>query len=242
MELLIGAAGALLFLTILVKLAPRLGGSEDRAKGLSALQAMFALLGIVFVAEWYLVEQPDAARLKFDQTATGIPLSTDRALIAIEVTISNVGGHTAHFEKLPYKIFVQQVAPLSGALPPSPASIAPGLAPVWRSDNWGALAYRAVGAASSSAYPNWDRCLPPEKGGACDDGLETVIGPGETENLYFAAVVPCRKGLVAAVSSRFAQPPGPWQWIGNQQGWWIKQSYVDLSGPCTLNQARRGVR
>lgn len=231
MELLIGAVFAVAALAVLLKLAPKLGSADAQAKGLSALQTIFALLGIVLIAEWYIAEQPDAARLKFDQAVTGFPVAGGKALVTIEVSINNVGGHAARFDKLPYKIFVQQVAPLPQGLPP--ALLPNGEAPIWRADNWSSLAYRAVGNAASKSYPNWDACASAQSSN-CEDGLETVIAPGEIENFYFAAVISCQKDLYAAVSSRFEQPPGPWQWLlGDQNKWWIKQSYLDLRGVCS---------
>ncbi|HLY65272.1 MAG TPA: hypothetical protein VKU60_07050 [Chloroflexota bacterium] len=215
--------------------APKLGGpgEELRLKGLSALQAIFATLGIVLIAEWYLIEQPDAARLKFDQDAKGIPLSGGRALVTLEVSITNVGGHGDRFDKLPYKIFVQQVAPLAPSVEAKAVPAPNGAGRVWRADNWETLAYRAVGTDANHDYPNWDACGASGKPPACEDGLETEIQPNETENLYFAAIVPCMTGLHVSVSSRFARPPGVWQALFHEpRQYWIKQSFVDLTDAC----------
>jgi hypothetical protein len=241
-ELLIGAAVAVISLVVLWALAPTLGAptAEPRTKGLSALQTIFGLLGILLIAGWYLVEQPDAARLKFDQTVTGARLEDGRALVTIEVSITNVGGHADHFDKLPYKIFVQRTVPLPDYLLPSAMAPPNGIGRVWRADNWETLAYRAVGTAASKDYPNWEKCSGSDVEQACDDGLETVIEPGENENLYFAAVVPCAKGLHVAVSSRFPRPPGPWEELRRKEPEvWIKQSFLDLTEVCAANKGQK---
>jgi hypothetical protein len=224
-ELLIGAAVILFGLWVL---APRLAGAEPdpRAKGLSALQSLCALAGIVLVAEWYFVEQPDAARLKFDQAVAGAPLADGRALVTTEVSIANVGGHASHFDHLPYKVFVQAVAPDPDNLPPDAAALEPnGAGRVWRADNWPALAYRAVGKeGASKAYPNWDRGYL---------GLKTTIQPNEVENLYFAAAIPCEPNLRVAVSSRFRRPRTFLDTVLlKEPEWWIKQTFLDLTEAC----------
>ena len=187
----------------------------------------------MLIAGWYLVEQPDAARLKFEQSVTGARLGDGRALVTIEVSITNVGGHPDYFAKLPYKIFVQRTVPLPEPLKPSTTLAPNGSVRVWRADNWETLAYRAVGKAESDNYPNWDKCKRGDLASDCDDGLETVIEPGENENLYFAAVVPCVEGLHVAVSSRFPRPPGPWDALFRKEPQvWIKQSFLDLTDAC----------
>ena len=230
MELLIGAAVILIGLWAL---APRLAGADPdpRAKGLSALQSLCALAGIVLVAEWYFVEQPDAARLKFEQAVTATPLKDGRALVAIEVSIANVGGHASHFDHLPYKVFVQAVGPDPDNLPPDAGVLEPnGAGRVWRADNWPALAYRAAGqAGASKAYPNWDRD---------DAGMKTTIQPNEVENLYFAAAVPCEPQLHVAVSSRFRRPRTLIDLaLLKEPEWWIKQSFLDLTEACKADKA-----
>jgi len=233
MELLFGAAAAFVALIVLWELAPTLGVPTPRTQGLNALQTIFGLLGILLVASWYLVEQPDAARLKFDQTVTGAGLGDGRALVMIEVSITNVGGHADHFDTLPYKIFVQRTVPLPDALRPMTLPAPNGAGRVWRADNWEALAYRAVGASASPSYPNWEECKGGQVTPACDAGLKTVIEPGENENLYFAAVVPCAENLHVAVSSRFPRPSRPWgELLRKEPQVWIKQSFLDLTEAC----------
>jgi hypothetical protein len=242
-ELLLGAAVALIALCALWILAPQFGtpGAAPRNQGLSALQTIFGLLGIVLIMAWYVVEQPDAARLKFEQSVTGARLGDGRALVMIEVSISNVGGHADHFKTLPYKIFVQRVAPLPKDIEAVAAPTSDGTGRVWRADNWETLAYRAVGSAASETYPNWERCdgVKPD----CEDGLETVIEPGENENLYFAATVPCDRALRVAVSSRFQRPRGFREALhsGHPQ-WWIKQSFLDLTDVCKSETSAKGAR
>jgi hypothetical protein len=234
METLVGAALAVVVLGLLVVLAPRLGRptSEERSKGLSFLQTFFGLLGIVLIAEWYLVEQPDAPRLKFDQTVSGAAIDRSKALVFIEISISNVGGHAYHFDKMPYKIFVQQVIPFPEKLRPMLMPLSNQLWPVWRADNWQGLAYRAVGSASSSGYPNWDACRSATDR-KCDDGIEMTVDPGESENLYFAAVVPCTSGLHISISSRFQRRRHLFQIMtGMVPEYWIKQSVLDLTEAC----------
>lgn len=231
MELLIGAVVVLFGLWLL---APRFAGpgGQPRSDGLRLLQTLCALAGIVLVAEWYVVEQPDAARLKFDQQVTAAPLDDGRGLVNIEVTIANVGGHESRFDALPYKVFVQQIAPDPADLPPEANGTAPnGVARVWRADNWPALAYRAVGrGGESKAYPNWDIKRPDDDGEA---GLKTTIQPNETEHLYFAAAVPCAANLHLAVSSRFRRPRTFADMVAFREAeWWIKQSYLDLTDVC----------
>jgi len=230
MELLVGAAVILFALWLL---APRFATSgAPRSDGLKLLQTLCALAGIVLVAEWYVVEQPDAARLKFEQAVSAAPLDDGRGLVNIEVTIANVGGHASRFDALPYKVFVQEVAPAAADLPPEAAGVAAnGVGRVWRADNWPTLAYRAVGEeGASKAYPNWDVARP---GDAGERGLQTTIQPNETEHLYFAAAVPCAEHLHLAVSSRFRRPRTVADIIAFREAeWWIKQSYLDLTDIC----------
>lgn len=234
MELLIGAVVILLALWVL---APRFAASgAPRSDGLKLLQTLCALAGIVLVAEWYVVEQPDAARLKFDQAVTAAPLDDGRGLVNIEVTIANVGGHASRFDALPYKVFVQQIAPAAADLPPEARGVeANGVGRVWRADNWPTLAYRAVGREGvSKTYPNWDA---PRADGEGEAGLQTTIQPNETEHLYFAAAVPCAEHLHLAVSSRFRRPRTVADIAAFREAeWWIKQSYIDLSDVCAAAQ------
>lgn len=219
MELLIGAA---IVLGALWLLAPLFGAEDARSKGLTAVQTLCALAGIVLVAEWYFVERPDAARLKFDQTVSAARLPGSRALVIVEINISNVGGHADEFKNLPYRIYVQQVAPLSAKLQQSIDTPAPnGMPRVDGADSWLLLAYRAAGEDAGPKLPK------------TDPGLATVIAPGESENLYYRAAVSCSPGLHVSVSSRFQKPLDRWDRIrGNQPVWWIKQSFLDLTDTC----------
>jgi hypothetical protein len=216
--------GAVVLFSLLWLLSPVLGatGREKYAKGLSAFQTIFALIGIALAVEWYLVEQPDAARLKFDQTLTAVPLPNHFAMVIIEINISNVGGHADEFRDLPYHIYVQQVAPVEGGVKQSLFDKdGKPLSQISDADNWILLSYKAGGKAVSAQLPK------------TDDGLSTIIAPNESENYYFRAAVPCVENLHVSVSSHFQKPQSGLDQLFNRKPvWWIKQSFLDLTDAC----------
>lgn len=230
MGLLFSVAVALLLMWFL---APLLGapGREVRAKGLSAFQTLCTLAGITLIGAWYMIERPDAARLKFEQKVLGVPTQDGQAIVAIEIEIENVGGHEARFEKTPYTILIQQVSPLDPAVLANEVKAGPtGYRGIADANNWtekdpggklpGLLAYRIGGKSSGS----WRQTHP---------GFSSLIQPKESDFYYYRAILPCREGLVVSISSRFRTIPGPIDrlWSRNDLVW-IKQSFLDLSDVC----------
>jgi hypothetical protein len=230
MVLLISVVAAFL---LMLFLAPSLGtaSNEARLKGLGAFQTTFTLAGLTLIGMWYVLERPDAARLKLDQSVTGVSLSAKQALVTIEVQMENVGVHAAAFENSPYSILVQKVSPLDPqVLARGMTADANGFRGVEDANNWtvqdaagkfpGLIAYRIGGADSG----DWK---------TTHEGLTSLIQPKESDFYYFRVVVPCEPGLVVSISSRFRTIPGPFDRLWHKSELvWIKQSFLDLSSTC----------
>lgn len=210
-------------------LAPRLGnvGFEPRSKGFSAIQTITTVVGVILVAIWYVMERPDAARLKFEQTLSSAPLPDGKALVITEITITNVGVHTAYIENMPFAIYLQQVAPvvddaIAAESAPNPDTGVPAMR---AADNWSLIAYYLGGEDQAVGGKTWRRT---------GDALTKVeIQAGETDNFYYRATVNCAPALHVSVSSRFRKHAGTWERLqGLGAISWMKQSFLDLTDTC----------
>ena len=236
MSLLIAAIAVLVFMWLV---APALGHPlvEPRTKGLSALQTLFTLAGITLVVTWYVVEQPDAARLRFDQSVMALPAPNGQALVIIEVSIENVGGHEARFDDAAYKILIERVSPLDPAIAAHDVQLGPdGYRVVQNASNWtspgpnqtvsGLLAYRLAGKDEDG----WKKT---------HEGLRSTIAPEETEHLYYRAIIPCVDDLTISVESRYKTLPGPMSMFGRDSNLvWVKQSFLELNEACKREEPK----
>lgn len=221
-------AGLALLLAVGVPLAIarvfRVGTPNSWAAHLAALESLLTVTALLAASAWYFIERPGAPKVAFKQSATGAPAGDGRVLVAVEVSLANVGSTPVAFRRAKYKLFVQRVTPVAGsvareALQPA-GSHGAALAPA---DNWPSM------AALYSENPDGSRRL-----GAT---LDSFVEAGEEENLYYRVVLPCQPGLRVAVSSRFEKPPGLWsRMLGRPPLFWIKQTFVDLSEFCPAKE------
>lgn len=185
-------------------------------KHLETLQLVLTLVGIMIGAVWYFFERPQAAKLELSQEVTALPVAGQRVLILLQVSAKNLGGAALDFKNAPYFIYVEQVTPLTRTpeqeFEPSPPPRTPRK--IHMVENWSLL------AKISSQDP--------------DATLTSFIEAGETENLYFRTILPCRKDLRIYAVARFRKPK---MWFERMRGepdlYWVKQTYLDLTPQCS---------
>ena len=186
------------------------------AKHLENLQRVLTIAGIMVAAVWYFFERPQA-KLNLEQEVVGIGLDGGRVLILAQVSASNAGSMALDFTGAPYFVYVHQVTPLTQTpysefetevAPKTPRKIHPAV-------NWSPLA-----RLSSIEEPGVST-------------LTSFVEAGETENLYFRTILPCKPELRVYVSSRFEKPQ---MWLERMMKkpklYWVKQDYLDLSAQC----------
>ncbi len=64
------------------------------------------------------------------------------------------------------------------------------------------------------------------------DSLTSFIEAGETENLYFRVIIPCKPLLRMYVTSHFEKPKMFWEAFNPETLSWVKQTFVDASQYC----------
>lgn len=197
-------------------------------KHLETLQVFLTIAAVAIGAVWYFFERPQAAKLDLSQTVNAVPLEGGSVLLLIEVSPKNLGGTLLDFTKSPYSIEVGQVTPLT-VTPYREATTQPVPGrprKIWAGERWSPL-------AKISYAPMVGRGDRPAE--EADDGpaLTSFIEAGETENLYFRVVIPCKPLLRVYVISRFEKPQMPWE-QGDPRISWVKQTFVDLSASCPL--------
>lgn len=178
------------------------------SRQLGNLQALLTIAAVLLTGVWYFFERPTQAKLTIAQDGQGIRLADGRVLVLAEVSIENVGDTAIDFNDDPIEFYVHQVMPLNPAVakefadPPRPGR----LARIVSGDDWGAIAaLPAVGAQAAK--------------------LRSQIEAGETEQLYFRTVLPCKPGLQVYLNTRLTKPGGR----GLQ---WTKQTLLDLGKEC----------
>jgi hypothetical protein len=73
-----------------------------------------------------------------------------------------------------------------------------------------------------------------------DAALSSFIEAGETENLYFRTILPCKPDLRVYAVARFQKPK---MWLERMRHepdlYWVKQSYLDLTPQCPRDPPAR---
>jgi hypothetical protein len=190
---------------------------------LDKLQALLTVAGIMVAAVWYFFERPQAAKLDLDQAATGVALSDERVMILIEVSPKNLGGTAIDFRDAPYTILVHQVTPLTrtpaGEFEATPLKSKSRA--IHSAETWSPIA--TISSESEvSENPDLEH-----------DHLTSFIEAGETENLYFRTIIPCKPGLRVYVTSQFRKPDMWYERPGARPAlYWVKHTFLDLSQQC----------
>jgi hypothetical protein len=220
MAVLLLACGALVVAVALPALSALVCGKRLRSWSahLTILQTLLAVTAALLAGVWYFFERPNDAKLKFDQAVDGFPAGNGRVLIVAEVSITNIGSTLVRLKDAPLSLYVQQVTPLPRGVeaeyqPTVPAGVA---RQVRAADNWALLA--AAGPAGGRGAP-----VTP---------VNSVLEAGETENLYYRVILPCRPGLRVYVTARFHKPQSGYDRLRGRKLAWIKQSLLDLTGAC----------
>ncbi len=180
------------------------------SRQLGNLQALLTISAVLLTGVWYFFERPTQAKLTIAQDGTGLRLPDGRVLVLAEVSIENVGDTAIDFKESPVEFYIQQVVPLPPAVAQEfakpPAAGRPW--PVRNADNWGVIA--ELGAS----------------GGAQEARLRSQIEAGETEQLYFRAVLPCKPGLKVYLNTRLEKP-------GGRGLKWTRHTLLDLGEQCS---------
>lgn len=163
-----------------------------------------AVLAAAVGSAWYFVERPEAAKLKIEHATSSYVIrvpdkkSPPRALLLMEVSVTNVGKAAFSLQDEDYHVLLQRVTPV-------PVPVASTL-----------LDKTSRGVLSIQQSDTWDQGLMAEfsreevsSQGKVSSALTGVIEAGETENLYFRAAVPCSPGLRLYLQSRFEKKPAP---------------------------------
>lgn len=182
---------------------------------LASLQALVTIAGIVIAGLWYFFDRPQAAKLNIDLKAEAVTLPDNRVLVLADVAVTNLGRTAVDFTRKPYEILVQQVTPLR-----------PEVANEYTKEN---TRMRPRGMHGSEDWAQLAR-LSSETG---DAGLTSFVEAGETESLYFRAILPCDPDLRVYVAARFRKPDSEMTLIREpQELYWVKQTFLDLSEKC----------
>lgn len=215
--MLVFIAGVVLALLLTEVLWPKAFWT-DRGQQLSGIQNYFTIAAIALGGYWYFFERPDAPKVQIDQTVSAVPLKERRALVLVETSLKNVGSSVLELKDAPLSIYVQQVTPLAPEVAKEVADdVRPGvMRGVHFADNWGSLAQ--TGAQDGSMSPA--------------GRVTTRVEAGETENIYYRAVVDCSDDLRVSVSTRLDKPRTWYESGSDRPMQWIKQSYLDLTTVC----------
>ncbi|HET6971359.1 MAG TPA: hypothetical protein VFH92_09555 [Phenylobacterium sp.] len=227
------AALVLLIALILAARAFGLAALKPWTTHLDTLQTVLTLGAAMIGAVWYFFERPQAAKLDLTQQATGVALPDNRVMILVEVSPKNLGGAAIDFSRSPYSLEIGQVTPLTltpyreGEEPAAPG-VPRRIHPAERWSPLAAISY-AQTAATAAAAPGQAAGPPADPTPA----LTSFVEAGETENLYFRAIVPCKPGLSVYVTSHFEKPQMLHERLLRRPRLsWIKQTYLDLSPQC----------
>ncbi len=182
---------------------------------LASLQALLTVAGLLIAGLWYFFERPQAAKLNIEIKAEAVSLPNGRVLVLADVGVTNLGTTAINFTRKPYEILVQQVTPLSTKISNEYSDRNTRESPrrMHGGEDWSQLARISSDDEEAS--------------------LTSFVEAGETENLYFRTILPCRTDLRVYVSARFRKPDGDLDWIfGSDQLYWVKQTFLDLSEKC----------
>lgn len=189
-----------------------------------AFETVLTISALVLGAGWFLVERPDAARLEVQMTGTSYKFDDARALVVIELGLKNIGVTAMNLRGRPYRLSIQQVSPVDSRiiadLNPLPGATVGSVRP---GDQWVTLAVLDDRAIADRKNPIQATSM---------STMDSFLEAGETENLYYRALVPCSQGLQIAVTLHM---PKPSTWFdGAQDGdlWWVKQTILDLTEQC----------
>jgi hypothetical protein len=190
-------------------------------EGVQGVAALLSSLAVLLAAYWYFIDRRGYPKLNVEPEVKAWPVGNGAMLVWVALRLSNVGNLALQFDpKSQDKVIVQvgQMAPLTGhqataLLGEMQAKVASGNKEfrLIRTDSWSARA-------------------------TFQEAIKSTIEAGETENLYFKAVIPCVDNMVLAVT---ATVPKRMRLVGTRVGdrkqrdAWIAQAIYPTEAKCT---------
>ncbi|MDP1632394.1 MAG: hypothetical protein Q8L66_13345 [Caulobacter sp.] len=198
---------------------------------LSAFQSVLTVSALVFGSLWFFIERPDSARLDIQQTVTGVELGDGRVLVLVEVGLKNIGNTALNLRKREFLLWIQQVTPLPDGVERDAAKLPNATVESIRpADDWGVL-------AALDGRPAAARSVPLQLDARSQ--LDTYLEAGETENLYYRAILPCDPELRIYLTLQMPKPSSWYDGPGGGSMWWVKQTFLDLTDKCPATQEGR---
>lgn len=190
-------------------------------RSLTAAQAAVTVIAIIIAGLWYVVEQPHSPKIKIDESLTGMRFTPDqgrdtpdKVIVEAEVTLTNVGSSVVNFRDNKSSVYIQQTFP-------APAN--PNLGPKDKNREF------AINRAEDLNYAIAEDSTP----------LTVFLESGESENLYYRAIIPCQKDLHIYFSFRLRRPATMTDWIfGVKNFEFRKQTPLELTKECLPSSQR----
>lgn len=205
----------LLVVSAIVALGCYLRDSEEPIRhSFEAAGALLSSLAILAAGYWYFIERPRVPKLALAPEIHAWPVGKDMALVRVSLGLENVGSTEIVLSNAdPIKIEIGQVLPASGRQ-------YQGL--VAELDVGRAHPDKPLKALRTDKWPLRAKVI---------DGTDIVIEAEETERLHYKAVVPCKPGLLLAVT---AKVPKRLHWFDqlfterkHENLYWVGQALTD---------------
>lgn len=191
--------------------------SSDIHAGFQATAAALTCFALLTGGYWYFVERRGIPKVNVEPEVQAWPVADRLLLVRASVSATNVGVTAVRLDKaVPVELELGQVFPPAGkqaaaliADAKDPAKLEAGLA-LAQTDKW---------PLRASNY----------------EGVDAVIEAGESEKLYYKAVIPCEDGMVIALT---AKVPKQLSWFDSlfeperEQAYWIAQAVAEMKGRC----------
>ena len=151
-------------------------------EGFQGLTAALTTLALLLAAYWYFVDRQGMPKLNIEPQVRAWPVAKGGLIVWVEIKLTNVGRLSLHFdpkdEHNNVRVQVLQVAPLAGAQAKKLLSAMQDINKVNRTQDFDLI--RTAQWSSLATF---------------EGPIDSVIEAGETENLYFKAVIPCANNL-----------------------------------------------
>jgi hypothetical protein len=213
---------AIVLIVIVIGAVLRESTAEGR-HSVEGLAAFLSTIALLCAGYWYFVERPGVPKLNVEPTVEIWPLSQDMAFARVSLSPTNVGNTAIRLgEQDLIQIEIGQVNPPAGK---QAQDLQAAFAEAVR---------KGDGATQIMQTDKW-----PLRAGITD-GLSSIIESGETERLFYKAVIECHDGLRVAVTAKvpkrlgwfeslFEEDDSPKVWISQE----LSNSITSCGGDVT---------
>jgi hypothetical protein len=195
-----------------------LRSDEGMRNGIQGLAAALSSIALLIGAYWYFIERRGVPKVNVEPSGQAWPVGDGSLLVRAAIKVSNVGVSAVRLDKkTPVEVEIGQVFPPAGKQATALSkAMQDGIA----------AGKKDFGLEQTDKWP---------LRAANYDGIEAVIEAGETENLYYKAIIPCQDDMELAITAKVPKRLGRLDQMfepSKQQNYWVAQEIISVEGNC----------